>query len=103
MILVLILVFLIGVIFFGVGIYGVFLQINLVMIMMGVELILVGVLVNFVVFWCFLYLEVYVGQMFVLVVMMVMVVEMVVGFGVVIVCFWVKGLVEMEEVGDLQG
>lgn len=41
--------------------------------------------------------------MFVLIVMVVMVVEMVVGFVIVIVWFWVCGLVEMEEVCELKG
>lgn len=34
---------------------------NLVMIIMGVELILVVVLVNLVVFWCYLYFDELVG------------------------------------------
>jgi len=62
---VLILALLTGAILFGVGIYGALSQTNLVMIMMGVELI--------------------------------------VGFGVAIARFRAKGSVEMEEAGDLQG
>ena len=100
---VLILALLTGAILFGVGIYGALSQTNLVMIMMGVELILAGALVNLVAFWRFLHPEVYDGQMFVLVVMTVMAVEMAVGFGVAIARFRAKGSVEMEEAGDLQG
>ena len=66
---------------FGIGVYGALSQTNLVMIMMGVELILAGALVNLVAFWRFLHPESYSGQMFVLVVMTVMAVEMAVGFG----------------------
>ena len=65
-----------GAILFGIGVYGALSQTNLVMIMMGVELILAGALVNLVAFWRFLHPEIYAGQMFVLVVMTVMAVEM---------------------------
>ncbi|OYV75031.1 MAG: NADH-quinone oxidoreductase subunit K [Chromatiales bacterium 21-64-14] len=92
-----------GAALFGVGLYGALSQTNLVMIMMGVELILAGALVNLVAFWRFLYPEVYAGQMFVLIVMTVMALEMAVGFGVATARFRAKGSVEMEEAGDLKG
>ncbi|SFR44495.1 NADH dehydrogenase subunit K [Marinobacter daqiaonensis] len=100
---VLILALLTGAVLFGVGVYGALSQTNLVMIMMGVELILAGALVNLVAFWRFLHPEVYSGQMFVLVVMTVMAVEMAVGFGVATARFRAKGSVEMEEAEDLKG
>ena len=100
---VLIMALLTGAILFGVGLYGALSQTNLVMIMMGVELILAGALVNLVAFWRFLHPENYAGQMFVLVVMTVMAVEMAVGFGIAIARFRAKGSVEMEEAGDLKG
>lgn len=103
MTLILILALLTGAILFGVGLYGALSQTNLVMIMMGVELILAGALVNLVAFWRFLHPEVYAGQMFVLVVMTVMAVEMAVGFGVAIARFRARGSVEMEEAGGLKG
>jgi len=43
-----------GAALFGVGIYGALSQTNLVMIMMGVELILAGALINLVAFWRYL-------------------------------------------------
>ena len=92
-----------GAVLFGVGVYGALSQTNLVMLMMGVELMLAGALVNLVAFWRFLHPEVYSGQMFVLVVMTVMAVEMAVGFGVAVARFRVRGSVEMEEAGDLKG
>jgi NAD(P)H-quinone oxidoreductase subunit 4L len=88
---------------FGVGLYGALSQTNLVMIMMGVELMLGGAMVNLVAFWRFLHPEVYAGQMFVLVVMTVMALEMAVGFGVGTARFRAKGSVEMEEARDLRG
>jgi NAD(P)H-quinone oxidoreductase subunit 4L len=94
---------LVGAALFGVGIYGALSQTNLVMIMMGVELILAGALVNLVAFWRFLHPEAYSGQMFVLIVMTVMALEMAVGFGVAIARFRARGSVEMEEARELQG
>jgi NAD(P)H-quinone oxidoreductase subunit 4L len=92
-----------GAVLFGIGLYGALSQTNLVMIMMGVELILGGALVNLVAFWRFLHPEVYAGQMFVLIVMTVMALEMAVGFGVGTGRFRAKGSVEMEEARDLRG
>ena len=92
-----------GAALFGVGIYGALSQTNLVMIMMGVELILAGGMVNLVAFWRYLHPDNPAGQMFVLIVMTVMAIEMAVGFGVAIARFRAKGSVEMEEATDLKG
>ena len=99
----LIVALLVGAVLFGVGLYGALSQTNLVMIMMGVELMLGGAMVNLVAFWRFLHPEVYAGQVFVLVVMTVMALEMAVGFGVGTARFRYKGSVEMEEAQDLKG
>src|SRR6266568_4594649 len=93
----------IGAALFGIGLYGVLSQTNLVMIMMGIELILGGALVNLVAFWRFLHPDVYAGQMFVLIVMTAMAVEMAVGFAVGIARFRARGSVEMEEAVELKG
>lgn len=99
----LLLALIVGAGLFGIGLYGALSQTNLVMIMMGVELILAGALVNLVAFWRFLHPESYAGQMFVLIVMTVMAVEMAVGFGVAIARFRARGSVEMEEARELKG
>jgi len=91
-----------GAALFGVGIYGALSQTNLVMIMMGVELILAGALLNLVAFWRYLHPDVAAGQMFVLIVMTVMALEMAVGFGIAIARFRSKGSVEMEEAAELK-
>ena len=93
----------VGAVLFGVGLYGALSQTNLVMIMMGVELMLGGAMVNLVAFWRFLHPEAYSGQVFVLIVMTVMALEMAVGFGVGTARFRYKGSVEMEEARDLKG
>ncbi len=92
-----------GAALFGVGIYGALSQTNLVMIMMGIELILAGAMVNLVAFWRYLHPDVAAGQMFVLIIMTVMALEMAVGFGVAIARFRAKGSVEMEEAAELKG
>jgi len=92
-----------GAALFGVGVYGALSQTNLVMIMMGIELILAAALVNLVAFWRYLYPDVAAGQMFVLIVMTVMAVEMAVGFAVAIARFRSRGSVEMEEARELKG
>jgi NAD(P)H-quinone oxidoreductase subunit 4L len=88
---------------FGIGLYGVLSQTNLVMIMMGIELILGGALVNLVAFWRLLHPDVYAGQVAVLVVMTLMALDMAVGFGVATARFRAKGSVETEEARDLKG
>ncbi len=93
----------VGAVLFGIGLYGALSQTNLVMIMMGVEVMLGGAMVNLVAFWRFLHPEAYAGQMFVLIVMTVMALEMAVGFGVGTGRFRAKGSVEMEEAAELQG
>jgi len=92
-----------GAALFGVGIYGALSQTNLVMIMMGVELILAGAMINLVAFWRYLHPDNPAGQMFVLIIMTVMAIEMAVGFGVAIARFRARGSVEMEEAVELRG
>ena len=93
----------VGAILFGIGLFGALSQTNLVMIKMGVEVMLGGALVNLVAFWRFLHPDAYSGQMFVLIVMTVMALDMAVGFGVATGRFRAKGSVEMEEARDLNG
>ena len=99
----LLLVLLVGAGLFGIGLYGALSQTNLVMIMMGIELMLGGALVNLVAFWRYLHPDVYAAQVFVLVVMTAMAVEMAVGFAVGTARFRAKGTVEMEEAVELKG
>ena len=88
---------------FGIGIYGVLSQTNLVMIMMGIELILGGALVNLVAFWRLLHPDNYAGQVFVLIVMTLMALDLAAGFGIATARFRAKGSVETEEAAELKG
>jgi NAD(P)H-quinone oxidoreductase subunit 4L len=93
---------LVAAVLFAIGLYGALSQTNLVMIMMGVELMLGAAMLNLVAFWRFLHPDAYSGQMFVLVLMTVMALEMAVGFGVGTARFRAKGSVEMEEAAELK-
>lgn len=93
----------IGTVLFGIGLYGALSQTNLVMIMMGVELMLGAAMLNLVAFWRYLHAETYSIQMFVLVVMTVMALEAAVGFAIGTQRFRTKGSIESEEASDLKG
>lgn len=97
----LIVTLIIAAILFGIGLYGALSQTNLVMIMMGVELMLGAAMLNLVAFWRFLHPETYSLQMFVLVVMTVMALEAAVGFAVATQRFRTKGTVESEEANEM--
>lgn len=99
----LVLALVVGALLFGVGLYGALSQTNLVMIMMGVELMLGASMVNLVAFWRFRHPDAASGQLFVLIVMTVMAIEAAVGFGVGAARFRAKGSVEMEEAAELSG
>ena len=93
----------VGAALFAIGLYGAFSQTNLVMILMGVEVMLGGAMVNLVGFWRYLHPEDMSGQMFVLIVMTVMALEGAVGFGLATARFRARGSVEMEEAAELRG
>lgn len=88
---------------FGIGLYGALSQTNLVMIMMGVELMLGAAMVNLVAFWRVLHPQAFSAQVFVLVLMTVMALEMAVGFGVATGRFRIKGSVETGDAAELKG
>ncbi len=98
----LILALVIAAVLFAIGLYGALSQTNLVMIMMGVELMLGSAMLNLVAFWRYLHPESYSLQMFVLVVMTVMALEAAVGFAIATQRFRSRGSVEVEEAQDLK-
>jgi NAD(P)H-quinone oxidoreductase subunit 4L len=88
---------------FAVGVYGVLSRTNLVMIMMGIELVLGGAMVNLVAFWRLLHPEAYAAQVFVLVVMTVMALDLTVGFAIATMRFRARGSEDTREAVDLKG
>lgn len=96
-------VMVIGAILFAIGLYGALSQTNLVMIMMGVELMLGASMLNLIAFWRYIHPESYALQMFVLVGMTVMALEAAVGFGIATARFRASGTVESEEANEMKG
>lgn len=93
----------VGAVLFGIGLYGVLSQTNLVMIVMGVELILGAAMLNMVAFWRFTTPGNFSAQMFALIIMTVMALEAAIGFAVATSRFRARGSVEVEEAEDLKG
>ncbi len=71
----------------GIGLYGALSQQSFVMLMMGLELMLNGVLLMVIGFWSFSLGGAPEGQLLAIVVMAVMAVEMAVGFALVIAVY----------------
>lgn len=87
---------------FAIGIYGILSQTNLVMILMGVEVIVGAAMLNLTAFWRYSHPEAFDGQMFVLIAMTVMALEAAIGFGIATARFRARGSVESEEAGDIK-
>lgn len=92
----------VGAVLFGIGLYGALGQTNLVMIMMGIELMLGAAMLNLVAFWRYMHPETYSLQMFVLVGMTVMALEAAVGFAIGTQRFRTKGSIEVEEASNMK-
>ena len=71
----------------GIGLYGALSQQSFVMLMMGLELMLNGVLLAVAGFWSFALGGMPQGQLLAIIVMAVMAVEMAVGFALVVAVF----------------
>jgi NAD(P)H-quinone oxidoreductase subunit 4L len=80
----------------GVGLYGALSQQSFVMLMMGLELMLNGVLLMVVGFWSFALAGAPEGQLLAIIVMAVMAVEMAIGFALVVAVYR-KRQAEMTE------
>ena len=71
----------------GIGIYGALSQQSFVMLMMGLELILNGVMLAAVAFWAFSGAGAPEGQLLTIIVMAVMAIEMAMGFALMVAVF----------------
>lgn len=87
----------------AVGVYGALSQQSIVMIMMGLELIVNGVLVAAAAFWYFVSPQAPDGQVLVLVALAVMAVEMAMGFAVATAIFRARDVDMVDMAQDLKG
>lgn len=74
----------------GIGVYGALSQQSFVMLMMGLELILNGVMLAAVAFWALTGAGMPQGQLLTIVVMAVMAIEMAMGFALVVAVYRAK-------------
>ena len=86
----------------GIGLYGALSQQSFVMLMMGLELMLNGVLLAVVGFWAFALGGFAKGQLLAIIVMAVMAVEMAVGFALVIAVYRRRQVDVTEGVSEMK-
>lgn len=100
MILTLVLVFAAALI--GIGLYGAMSQQSFVMLMMGLELMLNGVLLAIIGFWSLALAGAPEGQLLAIIVMAVMAVEMAIGFALVVALYRKRQADMTESIGTLR-
>jgi NAD(P)H-quinone oxidoreductase subunit 4L len=88
---------------FSVGLYGALSQQSVVMVMMGLELMLNGVIVAAAAFWYFVAPGGTDGQVLVVVVITAMAIEMAAGFGVVTALYRARRVDMTDDAADLKG
>ncbi|CCH87068.1 NADH-quinone oxidoreductase subunit K [Modestobacter italicus] len=87
----------------GVGLFGALSQQSIVMVMMGLELVLNGVLLAGGAAWYFLAPELPDAQMLVVVALVVMAVEMAMGFAVTVAIYRARQVDMVDMATDLRG
>jgi NAD(P)H-quinone oxidoreductase subunit 4L len=87
----------------GVGAWGALSQQSIVMVMMGLELMLNGVLLSVVSFWYFVAPYSAKGQVFAIIVLTLMAVEAALGFAIVIAFYRARMQDTVDRVKDLKG
>jgi len=93
---------LLGAALFAIGLYGALSQQSVVMLMMGLELMLGGLIVAAAAFWYFLAPASTDGQVLVIVLITVMALEMAVGFAVVTAIFRAREVDMTDMAADLK-
>ncbi|MGP4098160.1 NADH-quinone oxidoreductase subunit NuoK [Nonomuraea sp. KM90] len=88
---------------FSVGLYGALSQQSIVMLMMGLELMINGLIVAGGAFWYFVAPQTADGQVLVLVAVTVMALEMAMGFAVTTAIFRARDVDMTDDAGDLRG
>jgi len=87
----------------AIGLYGALSQQSIVMLMMGLELMLNGVIVAAAAFWYFVSPGAVDGQVLIVVVITAMAVEMAVGFAVVTASYRSRQVDMTDDAADLRG
>jgi NAD(P)H-quinone oxidoreductase subunit 4L len=88
---------------FAIGLYGALSQQSIVMLMMGLELMLNGVIVAAAAFWFYVSPGGTDGQVLIVVIITVMAVEMAVGFAVVTAIYRARQVDMTDDAADLKG
>ncbi|GII64728.1 NADH-quinone oxidoreductase subunit K [Sphaerisporangium krabiense] len=88
---------------FAIGLFGALAQQSIVMIMMGIELMIGGVIVGAAAFWRFLAPAVGSGQVIVVAAVVAMAVEMAMGFAVTTAIFRTRRIDMADMAKDLEG
>jgi len=96
-------VLILGAALFSIGLHGALTQQSIVMLMMGIELMVNGVIVSIVGFWYFLAPAAPDGQIFAIMAMLVMAIEMAMGFAVVIAIFRARDVDTVDDAANLKG
>jgi NAD(P)H-quinone oxidoreductase subunit 4L len=94
---------LVAVALFSIGLYGALSQQSIVMLMMGLELMLNGVILATAAFWYFLSPGGTDGQVLIVVVITAMAIEMAVGFAVVTALYRARQVDMTDDAADLKG
>ena len=95
-------VLLISIILFLTGIIGIFLiKKNIIIILMSIELMLLSINMNFIIFS--VYLEDIIGQVFALFILTVAAAESAIGLAILVVYYRIKGLVSINFINSIKG
>jgi NADH-quinone oxidoreductase subunit K len=87
---------------FFVGIFGIFLiKKNIIIILMAVELMLLSININFVIFS--VYLDDIMGQIFALFILTVAASESAIGLAILVVYYRIKGLISINYINSIKG
>jgi len=92
----------ISTIMFLIGICGIFLiKRNIIIILMSIELMLLSININFVLFS--IYLDDAVGQLFALFVLTVAAAESAIGLAILVVYYRIKGIISINYINSIKG
>ena len=87
---------------FLIGVIGIFLiKKNIIIVLMSIELMLLSININFIVFS--IYLDDMVGQIFALFVLTVAAAESAIGLAILVVYYRIKGLVSINFINSIKG